>query len=339
MRTAQNGTLQAAPLRFPKPCYSCRQCLLRGLSPKHMYFDISNSNTDKEHDHHRPDLTTGHCPSGWHSCTKHCFRGSRVRWPSFVLLLARKSLLLIFSSNWNNTYLCDSSSPCGGSDTPIKCAALCGGFLIESSSVSWSQAASFGALNTASEYFPDHAKDVPGNDTFHLNSTFSLPTFPFGISRLPAGSMNMIGLGTNSSLLNTLLSTGAIASRTWALFQGWTGAESEHQIDGSLVLGGYDTAKMTGSNTTIPFTQDQSCATHLVVVITDIKMNLKNGSNPSILGSSAGSAIKACIAPEFPIMSFSIDIWNSFKSVANVDDIGRSYGINFWGMIISANGS
>ena len=213
--------------------------------------------------------------------------------------------------------------------------------MIESSSSSWSQAATFGALSTASEFFPNHAKDVPGNDTVHLNSTFSLPTFPLGINRGPGElqSMNMVGLGVNSSLLNILLSAGAIASRTWALFHGWTGAESEHQMDGSLVLGGYDAAKLTGNNITLPFTEDQACATHLVVVITDIKMKLKNGSNTSILGSSAGSAIKACISPDYPIMSLGADIWKSFVNISNVTEMGRSFGINFYGMLISTNGS
>jgi hypothetical protein len=83
-----------------------------------------------------------------------------------------------------------------------------------------------------------------------------------------------MGLGTNSTLLNALISAKAIASRTWGYSQGWTGAEAENQVDGSLVLGGYDAAKTKGNNVTVPFSNDPHCVSNLVVTISDIKMNL-----------------------------------------------------------------
>lgn len=63
--------------------------------------------------------------------------------------------------------------------------------------------------------------------------------------------MNSMGVGTNPTLLSALVSAKAIASRTWEYSQGWTGAAAEHQVDGSLVLGGYDAAETKA--TTSPF--------------------------------------------------------------------------------------
>ena len=112
-----------------------------------------------------------------------------------------------------------------------------------------------------------------------------------------------------------------------------------YQMDGSLVLGGYDAAKVTGNNITIPFSYDQNCPSHLLVTISDIKMNLKNGSNPSIIGTSADSAFKACIQPDYPVITLNMSIWRSFLGVSDAIPIDRSLGINFFGMTISVNGS
>lgn len=151
--------------------------------------------------------------------------------------------------------------------------------------------------------------------------------------------MNSMGLGANLTLLNALVSTKAIASRTWGYSQGWTVAEAEHQVDGSLVLGGYDAAKTKGNNLSVPFSNDPHCVSKLVVTITDIKVNLRNGSNPSLLGSSAGTALRGCISPDYPLISLSEDIWHSFVSIAGDKEMGRAYDTNYRGLLVSARGS
>ena len=55
-------------------------------------------------------------------------------------------------------------------------------------------------------------------------------------------------------------STSIIASRTYRYFKGWTGAYAEYQTDGSTVLGGYDAAKVTGSDITLQFASSDDCA-------------------------------------------------------------------------------
>lgn len=174
-------------------------------------------------------------------------------------------------------------------------------------------------------------------DSLIVNSTLSFQKFPLALTRVDGLTMNSIGLGKNSTLLNYLVSAGAIASRTWSMWQGYTGADSQHQIDGTLVLGGYDAAKAFYGNITIPLVPDPNCPSGLVAVVTNIVMNLANGSNPSIVHPSAGFALRACITPDYPLMTLSQDIWDNFTNVANTTDAGRSVGYNNWGMLVFAN--
>lgn len=203
------------------------------------------------------------------------------------------------------------------------------------------------SLHTKTPEF-HHENDLFGTDTMHINSTLSLQNYPLRINQgltLRGEEINTLGLGRNSTFLNALSTAGFIASNTWSYFQGWTGSDPQHQIDGSLVLGGYDADKIKigGNNLTIPFTDDPNCVGGLVVTITDIRMNLRNGSNPTILGPSAGLALKACIDPSYSLVAtLWVDIWNQFVDISKVQAIGveqRSRGIYFWAMLISAEGA
>ena len=196
------------------------------------------------------------------------------------------------------------------------------------------------ALGTASESNSAQDNDVWGTDTLIVNTTLSIPDFPLGILRGSTEFQNTLGLGSNSTLLNALVSTGVILSRTFSIFQGWTGAQTQYQTDGSLILSGYDSAKITGNNITLPFAVEGSCGSGLVISVTDIKMNLNNGSNVSIIGESRGSAMRACIDPTFSPISLSEEIWWAFTNVTGVAEIGRSFSqINLWGMMIPASGA
>jgi len=61
-----------------------------------------------------------------------------------------------------------------------------------------------------------------------------------GVSRGQGEGINTLGFGRNSTLLNALVASGALSSRSWGFWQGWTGAESKNQIDGNLIFSGYD---------------------------------------------------------------------------------------------------
>ncbi|KAL9130315.1 MAG: hypothetical protein Q9175_007051 [Cornicularia normoerica] len=135
---------------------------------------------------------------------------------------------------------------------------------------------------------------------------------------------NTLGLGRNSTLLNALVSTGAIVSRTYSIFQGWTGFQTQFQTDGSLILGGYDSAKITGNNITLPFTVEDDCNNGFIISVTGINMNLKNGSNISIIGQSQGSAMRACINPYYSPITLPEEIWWAFTNVTGIAEEDRS---------------
>ena len=194
-------------------------------------------------------------------------------------------------------------------------------------------------MGTAGESSSDQHGDIWGKDTLLVNNTLSVPEFPLGIFRSDDGQ-NTLGLGRNSTLLNAFSSAKAIYSRTFSIFQGWTGGQTPFQTDGSLVLGGYDSAKIMGNNITLPLAVEASCMSGLVISVTDIQMNLPNGSNVSIIGESRGSAMRACIEPAFSPISLSELIWWAFTNVTGVAEVSRSGSpINSWGMILPAMGA
>ena len=78
------------------------------------------------------------------------------------------------------------------------------------------------------------------------------------------------------------------------------------------MLGGYDQAKITGANVTLPFHYQDDYTTAYIISITGIKMRLKDGSNPSILDQSQGSAMQACVELDVDYMSIDQYLWSGF---------------------------
>jgi len=190
---------------------------------------------------------------------------------------------------------------------------------------------------------PNHTIDLWGRDTVRVNSTLPLHGFPFGISRGQGEAMNTLGIGRNSSLLNALFSSGAIASKTWSYWHGWAGAENQFQKDESLIIGGYDAAKIIGNNITLPFANDEpeNCPGGHVVAVKDIKMDFTNGSSQSIFGSSRGSyTMRACADGTSPTMKLSMEIWNAFLAVSGSTEVGRSMNpVALDGILVAAGGA
>lgn len=116
------------------------------------------------------------------------------------------------------------------------------------------------------------------------------------------------------------------------------GAEAKYQMDGNVVLGGYDQAKIDGPNVTIPINNIDLCLSGFVISITDIQMNLRNGSNPSILGEQRGSSIRACVAPNVDYLSVGYDIWSAFVNVSGVEETSRTTGpFHYYTMNVAAS--
>ena len=171
----------------------------------------------------------------------------------------------------------------------------------------------------------------------------SLTDFPVGISRITGGfdhspHINILGLASSSSLLTALSKKEEIASRSFGYWGGLNGAEAKYQVDGNLVLGGYDQAKVNGPNVTMPITNAiVDCESGLVVPIADIEMNLRNGSNISIMGEQLGSSFKACVKPDQDSINFAHDIWANFVEVSGVKETKRTGApLHYWTMNVEA---
>ena len=118
---------------------------------------------------------------------------------------------------------------------------------------------------------------------------------------------NSLGLGSNSTFLTTLSNFGLIASRSFSIFWGLAGTNGN--TDGSLVVGGLDSAKTSGSSLTgtiAPQNNDavslwtDSCGTGLFVTVQDIALNFSTGNTSSILGGNYTQGLSMCIDPAYP---------------------------------------
>ncbi|KAL6715894.1 hypothetical protein ACLMJK_006855 [Lecanora helva] len=271
----------------------------------------------------------------------------QLSWYDVCLVITVRALMT-GASELNNTYLFDNKtqSNLGGCNdgATAECTAQLGGLFDEGSSSTWSRATDISALSTASEnplINPNHTADIWGTDVLSVTLGKNLPHFPFGISRGQGETMNSLGLGRNSTLLNALVDSGMIAAKSWGYWQGWTGAKQQYQIDGNLVLGGYDSDKITGPNITLPTSAADNLDTDCyLATVTDIKMNLKNGSSPSLFGSNRATVGRACVEPHFQVLSLTQEMWESFLAISGSTYVGRSDSVvAFYGMLIEADGA
>jgi hypothetical protein len=176
------------------------------------------------------------------------------------------------------------------------------------------------------------------SDNVRLNDNHTLTNFPMGIALSDWGeqayhNMMAIGMGTNSTMLSSLKDTGKIAARVWGMFWGRDGATRETQLNGSMVFGGYDKAKVVGEPYTQFLVSDRSvCSTGMLVTITDLVLNFPNGTNASLFPPAKTSSISACIVPDYPVLMTlpNAPYFNNFRTLTNAYIEGRSLGIDFY---------
>ena len=179
-------------------------------------------------------------------------------------------------------------------------------------------------------------------DTITLVSNVSVQHYPLNLLSAAynggaAGSRAALGLSSNSTILSTLKNAGTIGSRSYGFWFGLAGATPAAQMDGSLVLGGYDAAKITrDQNFTGSIADPLICPSGLSVTIESIVLNFPNGSNPNLLDPLYGSSpLQACVSTEAPVlMSIPLNpYFNRFEAFTDTQSIDRSVGINFFTML------
>jgi hypothetical protein len=232
----------------------------------------------------------------------------------------------------NDTYLYDNSGTvpgnCLNTNVSDTCIAFRGGLFQPNTDQGWQQTNSDQA---------DSSDDTFGTDTVKLGDV-TLKGFPLHLLSANKWSMNALGLGPSSRVLQQLKDKGHIQDRVYGIFQGLLGTEKEHQMDGSVVLGGYDRAKVKGANSTQFITNivDDNCNTGLILSVSDISMGFSNGSSLSILGAN-NVASQFCLVPGIHTLQLPGETLTSFINNAGGTFIGFSNGTDV-GALFEAEG-
>ncbi|KAH8167523.1 hypothetical protein CIB48_g685 [Xylaria polymorpha] len=175
---------------------------------------------------------------------------------------------------------------------------------------------------------------VAVRDSLDIGSVKIAKPYPFGVPRLSWDHgytiSHALGLGSNSTLLNTLIQTDQIGSRVWSIFWGRMWVDPEDAIDGSLVLGGYDTQKIIGKNYTQPLDYNDAtgCWTGMRVQVSSVKLNIRNGDEVELLPQN--TAVNTCIVPQRQLLLEGPgDIVGAFENETRMSNIGRSFGLHW----------
>lgn len=256
-------------------------------------------------------------------------------------------------SELNNTWIYDYEPYC---DTTILwsdliCQVRRGNFFYENASSTYVELDSMVAAGGASQETSAEgaetgipnllSQSLDGIDTIAVGSS-NLTNFPVGIPRLDWDhgytTLHALGLGSNSTLLNSLVQAGSIASRVWSIF--WGRMWVDDWIDGSVVLGGYDSELAVGKNHTqsLDYSDDTGCWTGMSLVISDIQLNYPNGTDVSIFPGNY--ALPACIVPQRQLLIEAPEsILETFERTTGMVQTGTSYNIHWSAAQYAAGGA
>lgn len=237
------------------------------------------------------------------------------------------------NSGLNNTYVSDPAVRCSSGLSTNKCTAINGGQFNPDASSTWTAASGMSAAGASPENNPIEADGRWGDELLRINNKFSVPNYPLGVSKNIGSEYHggVLGLRRNSSLLTRLTSAAVIPSNSYSFWWGLQGAGQPEQMNGNLVLGGIDSAKIGGSNLTRPLSDDGSCASRVIVDITALRVKASDGTKRDLLGKAQLQSIKACVDTTYPIISTPQSVWNAFLAVTGPTPISRALGLDFCG--------
>ena len=169
---------------------------------------------------------------------------------------------------------------------------------------------------------------IDGYDTAQFYGLPEIYGLPFEVwSDLESDNKSGLALGPNSSFIDILLSNSLVPSNAFGLF---FGSRSQTKgVDGDLVLGGMDRARLAGPWTNFS-TQahylDTQCP--LQVLVKDIRLNNERGSFSLFADSDA--TVIACIDPLQNQFTFTPTMYNVFASLTeHPTDLAMEGGSNF----------
>lgn len=248
----------------------------------------------------------------------------------------------------DNTYINDQDAECGPDDTVDQCETRLGGLFDGSRSGTFRSSIGLSAPGFVPLEGDGNPRkvDESATDTIYLNGSTALKDFPVGINRafhLLGLSNSFIGLNTNSTAMKALIASGRIFSNTVGMYYGWDGTIPSTSIDGSLVLGGYDRAKVDGArygiNPAYSINPAPGCLNGLQLRIDDITVDFSNGTSGSILENMRATK-RGCINTYQEGIGITPKLWDKFQALTRSEESGRiEDGFNNRGFSVSAEGA
>lgn len=176
------------------------------------------------------------------------------------------------------------------------------------------------------------------------NFTFGVPLNDWGEQYYHPQAI--LGLGRNSTFLQTLKNNNMISSRTWSAYWGLDGTATGGYTNGSMIFGGYDAARISGPATSnytgkLDYT---ACPDYgIAIEITDVSLFLTNGTSVSLY--DLVSPVPTCVDPGAAGMMYlpyyGAGIMENFVHVTNYTSFlasegsnpSRSFGLNFYNLL------
>lgn len=119
------------------------------------------------------------------------------------------------------------------------------------------------------------------------------------------GGQGVLPLGWGADFLEIAVAQGLVPSTVFGM---WTGSRStSHPVDGSIVLGGYDTTRIKGELTT--FDALEEC--EMCVTVTDLVYATEDGEFS--LFSNASEAIQVHLQPADRVLEVPQNVWETFQ--------------------------
>ncbi|KAK6526577.1 hypothetical protein TWF694_005159 [Orbilia ellipsospora] len=259
------------------------------------------------------------------------------------LTLGGQNFALKATSNYGISYVFSVPDDCADSTDPIGCTkdperddvdeVYLGGIFDTKSSGTYQGPLSWSDVGGGQREESNRAQRSYGYDTIDFGGSLIDKFLFLSSNKALAADINYLALGSNSTILNSLYSLGRVPSKVWSFWGGWTGVTKDTLQQGSLVLGGYDSSKVSGSFASYHFLEDErNC--NLRINVKDIKVQAPNGVETSIFDSA--TTMDACINPTFNSMSIPRNMVDLIAEVGEftIDDSHRSQGIYGWGFTV-----
>ncbi|EHY57013.1 hypothetical protein HRR83_001922 [Exophiala dermatitidis] len=189
-------------------------------------------------------------------------------------------------------------------DYNATCIGSWGGVFDYSSSNTFHQVAQ-GQWNGSTDALPTQLSFVTFNDVLSFGNA-TVYGFPAVYDEPGYGGQGVLPLGWGSDFLGVAVESGAAPSTVYGL---WTGSRSvEAPVDGALVIGGYDTARVKGDLTTFHAREDcEMCA-----VVTELTWESVNGSHN--LFSNFSESLQINLQPSERYLYVPQNVFDNFQN-------------------------